>query len=92
MKNAFTIKPGILQLNKWNAFLLRDTTIQYNNLMQNYTLRLIMIIFEGIRKIDVAFACTSKNFGVSGANITVIRKNVLEKCNSTNLHLGKHWC
>lgn len=36
------------------------------------------------RKIDVAFACTSKNFGVSGANITIIRKNVLEKIKDIN--------
>lgn len=29
--------------------------------------------------IDVAFACTSKNFGVAGANITIIRRKLLEE-------------
>ena len=29
--------------------------------------------------IDVAFACTSKNFGVAGANITIIRNSLLNQ-------------
>lgn len=31
--------------------------------------------------IDVAFACTSKNLGISGANITIIRKELLNNKN-----------
>ena len=30
-------------------------------------------------KIDVAFACTSKNLGIPGANITILRKNIIKK-------------
>ena len=29
-------------------------------------------------KIDMAFACTSKNLGIAGANVTIIRKDLLE--------------
>lgn len=32
--------------------------------------------------IDVAFACTSKNLGIAGANVTIIRNNVLQKIGS----------
>lgn len=31
------------------------------------------------KNIDVAFACTSKNMGVAGANILIIKKNLLNK-------------
>ena len=34
--------------------------------------------------IDVAFACTSKNMGVAGANIVIIRKNLLNELNFNN--------
>jgi phosphoserine aminotransferase len=30
-------------------------------------------------KIDVAFACTSKNLGIPGANITILRKDIIKK-------------
>lgn len=30
-------------------------------------------------KIDIAFACSSKNMGVAGANIVVIRKNIIDE-------------
>ena len=29
--------------------------------------------------IDIAFACTSKNLGIAGANVTIIRKDILKK-------------
>ena len=34
--------------------------------------------------LDVAFACTSKNLGVAGANITIIRKDLLEELENKN--------
>lgn len=36
------------------------------------------------KDLDVAFACTSKNLGVAGANVTIIRKNLLEELESKN--------
>tara|TARA_Y100000992_G_scaffold300655_1_gene269756 strand:+ start:2199 stop:3455 length:1257 start_codon:yes stop_codon:yes gene_type:complete len=44
--------------------------------------------------IDVAFACTSKNFGISGANITIIRNNLLKnikKYNKNNIPCVLDW-
>lgn len=36
------------------------------------------------KDVDVAFCCTSKNFGVAGANISIVRNNILEMTKNVN--------
>ena len=38
--------------------------------------------------VDMAFACTSKNFGTAGANIAIIRKSLLNEINQHNTNLN----
>lgn len=38
--------------------------------------------------VDMAFACTSKNFGNAGANIAIIRKSLLNEINQHNTNLN----
>ena len=41
--------------------------------------------------IDGAFACTSKNMGVAGANILIIRKNIIESLNNNYIPCVLDW-
>ena len=41
--------------------------------------------------IDGAFACTSKNMGVAGANILIIRKNIIENLNNNYIPCVLDW-
>ena len=41
--------------------------------------------------IDIAFACTSKNMGVAGANILIIRKHLLEQISVNDIPCVLSW-
>ena len=41
--------------------------------------------------VDVAFSCTSKNMGISGANILIIRKDLLNQLNGNDIPCVLDW-
>ena len=68
-----------------NGIEFRNDGIPYPNRKQLKNAKLIVDMSSDLgmknvnwNDIDMAFCCTSKNFGVAGANISIIRKNLLE--------------
>mgnify|MGYP001289478294 CR=1 FL=1 len=74
-----------------NGTEFREDGVPYPSREENSTALLIVDMSSDFgmkvipwEKLDVAFACTSKNFGVAGANITIVRKSVLERIKDQN--------
>ena len=74
-----------------NGLEFKDSGVPYPNRQQLKNSKLIIDMSSDMcmkkinwENVDMAFACTSKNLGIAGANVVIIRNNLLDEIDTKN--------